>query len=915
VAITATYRLQLQPAFPLAAAREVVDYLAHLGASHVYSSPLLRARAGSTHGYDVVDPTVLDPELGTEEDLASLVAALRRAGMGLVLDIVPNHMAASAENPFWEDVLAHGPSSTFARWFDVDWGPAGAAPILLPVLGDVRSRVLARGELSLVHAEGRPRLRYFEHTFPLDPATIPRLLAPRAPNDPELRDLDAVLDGLRGLAPRTAGDPCRGPAAAQTLGRLAALYAGSARVRAHVDAAVAAVARDPVPLRAVLDAQAYRLVDWRRAAGETSYRRFFNISDLVGVRVEDPAVFEGTHRRILRWIGRGWLDGLRIDHLDGLWNPLGYLQALRAAVGADVALYVEKILSGRERLRPEWPVAGTTGYEFANAVEAIFIDPDGFAAITSWYRRRILRARGAAGFDAAARAGKRRIVDTWLAPDVRRLGRRLRAIVRRDPRTHQVDRRRLVAALAEVVVSFPVYRTYVDDRTERMAEADRAVIAAALARARRARGVDPAALDVVAGVLRLDGDERRRFLQRLQQTTGPVTAKGVEDTALYRWVPLVARNEVGGDPGAPLDGAVPDLHAASTARAASWPGSLLCATTHDTKRSADVRARLDVLSEIPAAWTGAVARWGRANRAHRRRVRGRWAPDANTEYLLYQSLVAIWPLAAVGGVSDPYDPSIGDVKARLAAHMRKAVREAKLHTSWLRPDPEFEGAVDAFVESLFTPAAATFLADVARFAGEIARPGLWNALARTLVQLTAPGVPDLYQGDELWNFTLADPDNRRPVDFHRRRAALAELEARAVDPALVRKLVERAEDGRIKLHVILAALRLRRAEPGLFTAAYEPLAARGPAARHVFAFARRDGDRRAVTIVPRFSRSLARGTAAPVGPVWGEAEIPLPAHLAGGALTNVLTGEAVGGGAALSLSAVLATCPVALLVG
>jgi (1->4)-alpha-D-glucan 1-alpha-D-glucosylmutase len=676
---------------------------------------------------------------------------------------------------------------------------------------------------------------------------------------------------------------------------------------AAVDAAVAAVSADPTRLRALMDAQAYRLVDWRRAAGETSYRRFFNVSDLVGVRVEDPAVFAGTHARVLRWVGRGWLDGLRIDHVDGLWDPLAYLHRLRDTAG--IPLWVEKILAAGERLRADWPVAGTTGYEFTGDVEQLFLDPDGLAAIEAWYRRRIARRASGVDFPSAVASGKRRILDTWLAPDLRHLTRRLWTIAGHEARARGVGRRELATALAEVMIAFPVYRTYVGDGA--VSDADRVVVDEAIARARRVRGVAPAAIDVVAEVLRLedvdrrpaaDAVARRDFVRRFQQTTGPVMAKGVEDTAFYRWVPLASRNEVGADPGVPPAHAGRTLHAANAERAPAWPACLLTTTTHDTKRSADVRARLDVLSEVPGEWTEHVARWRAVNRAHRRRMRGRWAPDANTEYLLYQSLVGLWPLGA------PDAADLADVQARLGTYMRKAAREAKLRTSWLRPDPEFEAALDAFIARLFAPASAPFLADVARFVGRIARPGLWNALARTVVHLTAPGVPDLYQGDELWTFALADPDNRRLVDFARRREALASLDASPVD---VRPLVAHPEDGRIKLHVVRTALGLRRAEPALFAGGYVPLVAAGTTARHVFAFARQAGDRAAIVVVPRCTHTLAPAAAAPVGGVWADATLALPDGIAVERLTNVLTGEVPGSS---RIDAILATCPVALLV-
>ncbi|HJQ84976.1 MAG TPA: malto-oligosyltrehalose synthase, partial [Candidatus Binatia bacterium] len=637
------------------------------------------------------------------------------------------------------------------------------------------------------------------------------------------------------------------------------------------------------------------------------------VSDLVGVRVEDPAVFDATHAHVLEWTAGHRLDGLRVDHVDGLWDPRAYLERLRtraaAAAGGDVPIWVEKILIGDEHLRDDWPVAGTTGYEFASRLEAAFVDPAGFTAIERWYRE-LIRAPAAAGFPSAARAGKRRLLDTWLSPDARRLARHLRRLVRRDPRAAGLDPRRLMTAVLEVLVAFPIYRTYVDEGP--VTAADGEAIADAIAGARGVAGVAPVALDLLAEVLLHAGAHGAQrdglaFVRRFQQTSAPVMAKGVEDTALYRWLPLASRNDVGSDPGAPLDGAVAALHAANAERAARWPHSLLAVTTHDTKRSGDLRARLDILAEMPARWTSRVAAWRRMHRPHRRRVRGRLAPDANTEYLVYQTLVGIWPLATG-------EQALAEVTERVRDHLRKATREAKVHTSWLDPEPQFEQAVDDFVVAILG-AESPFVAELDAFArDEVVRPGLWTALARTLVHLTAPGVPDVYQGDELWSFTLTDPDNRRPVDFASRRALLAELELRPIDAALVRALVDRPEDGAAKLHVVRTALGLRRREPDLFAGGYEALVAEGERAAHVLAFARSQGERTAITVVPRLVLGLG-GRSAPVGSaVWGDTALRLPGALARRRFTNVLTGEPWGGDP-LPLASALGAFPAALLLG
>lgn len=904
---SATYRLQLHRGLDLDAARRLVPYLARLGISHLYASPILRARADSAHGYDVVDPTMLDPKLGTPADLATLARALRRLGMGLVLDVVPNHMAIGPENRFWEETLAHGPASPYARWFDVAWRSASGrpAPLRLPVLGDVRGRVVARGELRVVLAHGAVRVRYFDHSFPVDPATLAPLLerlARRLGTSPPSRLVAAIgrdLDGLPPREPPASGVADRVARADVALARFGRLLEREPRARA----AFARVLADlrGVALARFLERQPYRLVHWRRAAGDVNYRRFFAVSELAGLRVEDPAVFRATHARVIEWTAAGLVDTLRIDHVDGLADPLDYLGTLRRALdeaGApDAALLVEKILTGDEQLRAEWPVAGTTGYEVLSALDAVFVDPRGFAALTAWYRRAVDRT---AGFHAVAWRGKRDMAATWLAPDVRRL-------VELAPGGTDMPRSVLRGAVTELLIAMPVYRTYVDGRRGSPSGADRRILLRAWAIARRRGRAETAALRRVAEMLLAPGPlgTRGPFVRRFQQLAAALMAKGVEDTALYRWAPLASRNDVGSDPSASLTGAVRRFHAFATVRARRFPAALSATSTHDTKRSADARARLAGLAEMPDVWTAQVARWRARHRRWRRRVDGRLAPDAATEYLFYQSALAIWPL---GSRSE----AITAVTERLVAYMAKAAREAALHTSWLEPNPPWEAARDAFVRAVLGSSA--FRADTTSLVATIGYAGLWTALAQTLVHLTGPGVPDLYRGDELWRFALVDPDNRREPSFDRRAALLASLEREPIGVALVRALVARPEDGRIKLHVIRAALGLRRVAFDVFRGGYHPLERGAPSLRHVLAFARTAGRRAAITIVPRLVWSLARGRA-PVGrPTWRDTVLTLPAPLGRRRFTNVVTGETVvPSGGELALADVFAHAPVALL--
>jgi (1->4)-alpha-D-glucan 1-alpha-D-glucosylmutase len=951
----ATYRLQFRAEFPLAAARPLVPYFGRLGVSHLYSSPLLKARRGSTHGYDVVDPTTINPEIGSEQELRRFVGTLRRHGLGLILDIVPNHMAVGDQNPAWDDVLAHGRRSRFAAWFDIDWAGGAAAAagrVVLPVLGDEYTRVVSRGEFGLGFTDGAFRLRYFEHSFPLDPVSVPTILTRslagprrRGPSARHWRELEAIGETLAQLAPH---GPSGGAAQARrreqhelARHRLEALCRRAPPVRRRIAATLdwfGGPAGRPA-LRRLLDAQAYRLVHWRRAGREVNYRRFFSINELVAVRVEDPAVFAATHAHVLGWVGEGLLDGLRIDHIDGLRDPLGYLRRLRRSIAkargpGDFSIYVEKILSAGERLPGAWPVRGTTGYEFIAQAEPAYRDPRGVGALEGWYRRTVVGRSAKGDFSAVAVAAKSRMLQTELAADVERLRRLMPAPRGRAGRGPVPSSATLRRSLIAVIAHLPVYRTYVDRRTARIGAEERQFIDAAVAAARRRVAArDRAGLDLVARLLRLEGRGVEReavleFVERFQQTSGPAMAKGLEDTAHYAWVPLLSRNEVGTAPEPPHGDPVEAFHSASAARAGAWPGSMLAVTTHDTKRSADVRARLDVLSEVADEWTRQVEQWYALNRRHRPRATSAAAIDRNTEYLLYQTLVGVWPLA------DPRRPpgalpgaaELASLRDRVAAYMLKATREAKVRTSWIDPNAPFERTLEQFVRRLLDrPTSAAFLQDLAAFVARIGPAGLSNALARTLVQLTAPGVPDTYQGDELWNFTLVDPDNRGQVDFESRQAllgAMEQFEQSHGRDALVRDLVANPQDGRMKLHVIRTALERRWQWPALFASGtYEPVRVRGPRARHVMAFALRSGDQAVLAIVPRLPASLAGdGPFLSFGAdLWEDTTCELPGALHGGALSNVMTDErfvpgACGGKFEVRIRDALGSFPVALIV-
>ncbi|MFL5561589.1 MAG: malto-oligosyltrehalose synthase [Gemmatimonadaceae bacterium] len=955
----ASYRLQLHKDFTFDDARALVPYLERLGVTHLYSSPILKSRPGSTHGYDVADPTVANPELGGEDGRTALAKSIADAGLGLLLDIVPNHMGTGPANPFWEDVLAHGPASRYGRWFDIRWSNT-AEPlrgrVLLPVLGDKLPKVIERGELTVKLAGGRLRLCYFDNDFPLDPATWPPVLeralgarsggkAAKPPRPGDVERLREIIDALRALPRRIAANAePRARASADALAQLDALLHRSPAMRRRIEAVAygyAKGAKGRERTAALVAAQPYRLSFWRRAARLINYRRFFDINELVALRMESDEVFDHVHAHVLDWVANGEVHGLRVDHVDGLLDPLGYLERLRRSANArsggattddTFPILVEKILTPGERLREEWPVQGTTGYEFLNDLESVFVEPSGAAAITAFYHslRPGTRRDPLDDFEEVAMRGKIRILTGSLAPDVRGLAALLLPIAKRDARVRTSGAARLTRALTEWLACFPVYRSYIDGRSKTPSAADRDIVERVARRCAERGRLAPHVIAFLSDtMLKTDGpdrDQRLRFVAKLQQASGPATAKGVEDTALYQYVPLVSLNEVGGDPARPLDEAVQRFHEANAERGRAWPRNLLCTNTHDTKRSADVRARLDVLSEMPELWSDAVTRWRGMNASHRKRIGRITAPDTNSEYLLYQTLLGIWPTGN-GEAAVPGAKALGGLRARVEEYMLKAVKEAKLHTSWTDQNEEFENALKEFIAAILPTAGAArspFLRDVAEFTAQVARPGLWNSLSRIALHMTAPGVPDLYRGDELWNFALVDPDNRRPVDFDRRSELLEEISGRYARSdrsraELLRELVSSPEDDRTKLLVTWRALQARRSRPQLFAEGrYEPLMATGERANHVIAFARVLGSDASMTIAPRRSWALSGSDRIPIGgDIWGSTHVVLPDGAARGwrcAISGLsVEAERRGGGWALPLSNALNQFPVSVL--
>jgi|LSQX01.2.fsa_nt_gb (1->4)-alpha-D-glucan 1-alpha-D-glucosylmutase len=873
----ATYRIQLRPDFGFPAAADVVAYLADLGVSHLYTSPYLQSAAGSTHGYDVVDPNRVNEELGGAEAHARLCDTLQSAGLGHMIDIVPNHMAiAGRQNPWWWDVLENGPSSRYATYFDVDWAASEERwlnKVLLPVLGDHYGRVVENGEFQLSHEEGSFALHYHDHIFPVDPSSLPELLKKAAESCGS--ELLAFLAESHARLPRptvTARHAVerRHRDKAVLQGLLSDLCRKEPEVRSAVDAEAASVNGDPDAMDALIDQQNYRLAFWRTASRDVGYRRFFDIKDLASMRVEDIEVFRDTHALPVSWVKSGWVQGLRIDHPDGLRDPEQYFQRLREAC-PNAWIVAEKILEPGEELPAQWPIAGTTGYDFLNLVGGLFVDPEGEDALTRTYEDFIGEETD---YHALVRVCKRQVLDDLLGSELNRLTSLFVDICERHRRHRDYTRHELREALCETAVCFPVYRSYVSLSNDGPRKEDRHYISAAVEHAMAERpDLEPELFCFLQGLLllRVEGSLETELAMRFQQLTGPAMAKGVEDTAFYRFNRLVALNEVGGDPS--RFGVTPEqFHQACAATQTTHPDTLLASSTHETKRSEDVRSRLALISEMPDEWARAVRRWREQNERHRT---AQW-PDRNTEYLLYQTLVGVWPIGP----------------DRLTSYAEKAVREAKNHTSWTVQDDTYEGSIREFVQAILED--RTFCEDVADFTGRLVAAGRINSLAETLIKLTAPGVPDIYQGTELWDLSLVDPDNRRPVDFALRRRLLDELPSLSPEDILAR-----SDEGLPKLWLIRQSLHLRRARPELFGSqgGYRPIFASGARASHLVAFMRGEN---VISVAPRLVLRLNGD--------WSDTALDLPA----GQWTDLLSGDLWETGR-IRLSELLARFPVGLL--
>ncbi|MBZ9715261.1 malto-oligosyltrehalose synthase [Deinococcus multiflagellatus] len=926
-----TYRLQLHAGFDFAAARRTLPYLARLGVTDVYLSPIWASTPGSTHGYDVTDHTQVNPELGGLAGLRRLSARARELGLGLIADFVPNHMGIQGgHNPYWEDVLKHGQASRYAHFFDISWQPLKRAlegKVLLPVLGDQYGRVLERGELHLSEDNGEFFLRYWERRLPLSPRSVALLLA-------------ALQDALRGSDPETLGELAsirrsvdhlprstepslsdedriiRAQEAQVMTRRLRALLERSAAVRRALIDTVAAINADHARLDRLVGEQNYRLAFWKVAAEEINYRRFFDINDLAALRMEDPRVFAWAHATLFELLREGVLQGVRLDHTDGLYDPAGYFRALQAgaahALGQDPlittrgekALYVvaEKILEPGEALPRNWAVHGTTGYDFLAQLGGVFVDQSSEEDLSAIYRR---FTGDRASYGEHLYRGKQLIQRLSLPGEVNVLAEHLERLSEADLRARDFTLSTLRQAIREVIATFPVYRTYVRETGEREAgddaKIDHAIRDAAGHNRREGGALDPSVFEYLRAVLTLDApDDTTRaayaeFTLKFQQLTGPVTAKGAEDTAFYRYGRLVSLNEVGGDPalfGTPLS----TFHAEAAARARHWPHAMLGGSTHDTKRGEDTRARIHVLSELAQTWAAYLSRWSPLIRGLETELDLGPAPTRLDTYVFLQNALGAYPL----------NGNLDGFAERLSAYMLKAAREAKLRTSWAAPDADYEAALDRLVRGLLD--SGDFPASLRELHERVSPYGAQNSLSATLVRLTAPGVPDTYQGSEGWNQSLVDPDNRRPVDYAALARTLGRLErgGAGTDPA---RLLARYETGDVKVMVTHAALRARAERPELFR--YGSYAALG-GGRHVLGFVREHEGQRALTVAPRLTLSLTRERAPwALGGVWGNRQLTLPA----GTYRNALTGERLRvRGDKTPLAKILEDFPLALLL-
>jgi len=982
-----TYRLQFNKQFRFKDAKKIVPYLHDLGITDVYSSPYFMAKAGSLHGYDIVDPNSLNPEIGTEEEYNAFIAELHRYAMGQVLDIVPNHMCIeSKDNVWWMDVLENGPSSPYANYFDIDWDPVKKElkdKILIPFLGDQYGNILEGQELKLAFEEGTFFICYYDNKFPVIPKTyiyilkyrldsLKNVLSSDSPHFIELLSNITALDHLPSYTETDSEKVAERYREKEIIKkRLWVLYNESSEIKIFIDENIRIFngIKGESPsfdlLDELLKMQAYRLSYWRVATEEINYRRFFDINSLAAIRIENPVVFEATHKLIMRLISEGKVTGLRVDHPDGLYNPSEYFYTLQRNCFLRTRLYYserlkkeialpykkkdleseilkqydeisssdpqfkafyivgEKILIKDERMPEDWPIFSTTGYVFLNTVNGIFIKTDNAKAFDDIYARFI---KTKLHFPDIVYEKKKLIMQVAMSSEINTLGRYLNKLSEKNRHTRDFTLNSLTDAIVEVIAFFPVYRTYinpsgVNDRDHRYVEL-------AVSKAERKNpAISGLIFDFLKDILLLnfpekfddsDKSEWIDFVMRFQQLTGPVLAKGLEDTVSYVYNRFVSLNEVGGYPdrfGTSLE----TFHGKNIERMKFWPHALITTSTHDTKRSEDVRARLNVLSEIPDEWRKCLIAWRRFNKKKKPVIEGIGVPDRNEEYLLYQTLIGTWPIK----IQDETEYEI--FKRRIKDYMLKAVREAKVNTSWINPNTFYEDALMVFIESIMNNNADNqFIGDFTAFQKKISQYGMFNSLSQTLLKITSPGVPDFYQGTEIWNFSLVDPDNRQPVDYPLMIKMLEELKKRESEiplHELARDLTMNNENGMIKLYMIYQALNLRKGKRELFERGeYLPLEVMGKQVDNVCAFARRIGNTRIIIAVPRFfTKLISQPSVPPFGEaVWGNSFIIVPIAEPGAKYRNIFTNEPLTArnykdATALQLSEVFSNFPVAIM--
>lgn len=923
---SSTYRLQFNPSFSIKDASDTVDYLRALGISDIYASPLFKARKGSPHGYDIVDHESLNPEIGDMAELESLLRRLKGLGMGWVQDFVPNHMAYDGENRLLMDVLEKGRASRYSGFFDIEWDHPYEGikeKVLAPFLGRIYGEALESGEIRLDYSDDGLKVKYYEMSFPLKIDSYQAFLSHLSRKlvlklGREHTDYVKLLGIMYVLKTLSAGVEAGIEDQALFVKRMLwELYTGNEDFRARLDESLAAFNGTPGDpesfnlLDKLLSEQAFKLSFWKVAAEETNYRRFFNINGLITLRTEDEEVFEKTHTLLFRLVKNG-ATGIRIDHIDGLLNPLEYLRKLRGNA-ADAYIVVEKILGSGEELPHIWPVEGTTGYDFLSVLNGIFCDTAHESRFTRIYSNFTgIKSR----YPALFHEKKKLITEMDMTSDVSNLAQLLKLTLSRDRHGSDITLPGLKRAIVEVMAAFPVYRTYIC--AESAADTDLRYIREAVESAIARNPVLYNELTFIGKVLTLDfreyqGSEEKgewlKFVMRFQQFTGPLMAKGIEDTLFYVYNRLISLNEVGSSPGR-FGSTLDAFHSRNRSAAEERPHSMNATSTHDTKRGEDARARINVLSEIPGEWESALRRWSAINRKKRRRAVGVSVPDRNDEYFLYQTLLGSFPFGGDGGLPE--------YRERIKAYMIKAVREAKIHTAWLRPDREYEEGFMQFIEGLLSSPENGFLKEFLPLQGKVAWYGMINSLSQLLLKAASPGVPDFYQGSELWDLSLVDPDNRRPVDFGKRKALLGEVRARAAEDrdAFIKEMLATPEDGRIKLFMTHAALNERRSHHELFrNGSYEPVEVEGRLRRHLVAFARVLGEKAAIVLAPRLMAQVVPEREWPIGmEVWEGTFLRLPEGLKDSSWRDAFTGRLLKLEGLQDAGAALDSFPAALLI-